>query len=324
MTSVGDESTSKLQVACVTGATGMIGRRIVEKLLALGYQVRVLTRRQYVNQRVRVFNASFADEATLDEFIRGADFVFHCAAELRDVSKMWAVNVLGTAKITELVDKYHIKYYCHLSSAGVVGSTSLEFVDEDTPCHPQNHYEVTKFEAEKFAARRIEGCNTIILRPTNVVDGEHLGELSLLVDGSINSLLKAFVKGGECAHIVHAEDVANAAVFFLERPSSRKPRLFFVSLDDDPLNMFSDLWALYREMEYLGKHSAITRIPHLPVIVPYGLRLLVGRPGNSGKVKYSSKRLISEGFSYSFGVRKTIEKIFLERNFDNYSDRANL
>lgn len=322
MTGVAVESTNNSQIACVTGATGMIGRRIVEKLLTLGYQVRVLTRRHYVNQRVRVFNAGFADEVALNEFIHGADFVFNCAAELRDESKMWEVNVLGTAKITELVDKYHIKYYCHLSSAGVVGRTSRKFVDEDTQCQPQNHYEVTKFEAEKFVDHRIEGCNTIILRPTNVIDCEHLGELSFLVVRSINGLLKAFVKGGECAHIVHAEDVANAAVFFLERPSSLAPRVFFVSLDDDPLNTFSDLWSLYREMESLGKHSAITRIPHLPVIVPYGLRLLMGRPGNSGKVKYSSKRLISEGFSYSFGVRKTIEKIFLERNFDSVGDRC--
>lgn len=321
MAGAGVESTTKLQIACVTGATGMIGRRIVEKLLTLGYQVRVLTRRHYVNQRVRVFNACFADEAPLNEFIRGADFVFNCAAELRDESKMWAANVLGARKITELVDKYHIKYYCHLSSAGVVGRTSQEFVDEDTPCQPQNHYEVTKFEAEKFVGRRIDGCNTIILRPTNVVDCEHLGELSLLVDVSINSLLKAFVKGGECAHIVHAEDVANAAVFFLERPSSRTPRIFFVSLDDDPLNTFSDLWSIYREMASPGKQNVITRIPHLPVIVPYGLRLLVGRPGNSGKVKYSSKRLVSAGFSYSLGVRKTIEKIFLERAFGSDSDR---
>ena len=83
----------------------MIGRRIVEKLLTLGYQVRVLTRHHYVNQRVRVFKACFADEVELNEFISGADFVFNCAAELNDESKMRAVNALGTAKITKLIHK---------------------------------------------------------------------------------------------------------------------------------------------------------------------------------------------------------------------------
>ncbi|MDP2851928.1 MAG: NAD-dependent epimerase/dehydratase family protein [Gallionella sp.] len=313
-----DQHFDKTQkIACVTGATGMIGRRIVDRLLGLGYQVRVLTRREYSHQQARVFRASLADEAHLNEFISGADVVFHCAAELNDESRMWEVNVLGTDRIAKLVERHHIKYFCHLSSAGVVGRTSQEFVDEDTPCRPQNSYEMTKLEAEKIAGRRIDGCSTIILRPTNVVDCDHLGELSLPADGSIRSRLKAFAKGGECAHIVHAEDVADAAVFFLERTPSLNPRLFFVSLDHDPLNKVSDVWSLYREMK-LGK--AATRFPHLPAIVPYVLRLLAGRPGNHGKVKYLSKRLTSEGFMFSFGVRKTIEQIVVERSSSRNDD----
>lgn len=321
MIAAGADSTTESRIACVTGATGMIGQRIVRKLQALGYKVRVLTRRHYAGKGVHVFNASFSDEAKLDEFICGADFVFNCAAELSDESKMYAVNVLGTAKITELVAKHHIKYYCHLSSAGVVGRTYQELVDEDTPCQPQNLYETTKLEAEKCASRRIEGCNTIILRPTNVVDCKHHGELSLPINGSIKSRLKALIKGGECAHIVHAEDVADAAMFFLNHPPSQIPRLFFVSLDEDPLNTVAALWSLYSEMESGNKHSIATRPPHLPVIVPYALRLLAGRPGNSGNIKYSSKRLISEGFRYSFGVRETVEKIFLELNSASNGNR---
>lgn len=314
-------STTQPQTACVTGATGMIGRRIVKRLQTLGYKIRVLTRRSYTDDGVHVFNASFANEAKLDEFICGADFVFNCAAELSDESKMHAVNVLGTAKLTELVAKHHIKYYCHLSSAGVVGRTSQEIVDEDTPCQPQNLYETTKLEAEKFASCRIENCNTIILRPTNVVDHEHLGELSLPFDGSFKSRLKAFIKGGECAHIVHADDVADAALFFLNRPPSHTPRLFFVSLDEDPLNTVANLWSLYSEMKLGRKYGTTAPLPHIPVIATYVLRLLAGRPGNSGKVRYSSKRLTSEGFRYTYGVQKAVERIFLELNSASNGNR---
>lgn len=304
----------KPPIACVTGATGMIGRRIVERLLSLGYQVRVLTRRHYVNPHVSVVNASLSDDHKLDEFISGADAVFHCAAELQDDSKMWAVNVLGTGKITELVHKYQVKYYCYLSSAGVVGRTSQLLVDESTPCHPQNRYEETKLEAEKLASRRIEGCSTIILRPTNVVDCEHLGELSLAVDGSMMSRLKAFVKGAECAHIVHAEDVADAAIFFLDQSYSPAPRVFFVSIDDDPLNTVAALWSMYRGLAGGGVDGGANQFPHLPVVVPFALRWLAGRSGNSGVVKYSSQRLASEGFTYSYGARMAVKKIFLDRS----------
>jgi len=307
-------STVKPPIACVTGATGMIGRRIVSRLLMLGYQVRVLTRNSYDNQQVCVFKASLTDKVALDSFINGADYVFHCAAELLDESKMWQVNVNGTEQITALVQKYRIKYYCFLSSAGVIGRTSVKLVDESTPCNPQNRYEETKLEAEKLALKRIEGCNTVILRPTNVVDFEHLGDLGLPIEGSIVSRLKAFIKGSECSHIVHAEDVADAAIFFLDRAPSPTPRIFFVSIDDDPLNTVSELWELYRERVSGRKGSIPTKFSHLPIVVPYVLRFLVGKPGNSGLVKYSSKLLTYEGFVYSFGVRKTVEQIFLARN----------
>lgn len=308
----GNDPGEKPMTACVTGASGMIGRRIVQKLLARGCQVRALTRRDYVNQHVQVFKAGLSDEVQLEQFICGADMVFHCAAELTDESKMQEVNVLGTEKIVKLINRHRIRYFCHLSSAGVVGRTTQEWVDESTPCKPQNIYEQTKLEAETIARAPIEGCSTVILRPTNVVDENHLGELSLPINGSFKSRLKAFVKGGECAHIVHAEDVAEAAIYFSNQ-SLQNPRLFFVSLDADPLNTVANLWSLYRT-NATGHHgNLVTPILHLPVAVPYFLRRMLRQTGNSGKVKYSSNRLASEGFRFGFGVRETVNQIILGR-----------
>lgn len=301
----------QLPIACVTGASGMIGRRIVEKLLDRGYQIRVLTRRPYRSKSVRVFTGSLGDNLLLDEFISGADMVFHCAAELHDESKMRAVNVDGTRRITELIEKHHVKYFCHLSSAGVVGRTSQICVDEATPCQPQNAYERTKLEAESMAGREIEGCNTIILRPTNVVDCRYLGELHLAWSGSLLSRVKTIVKGGECAHIVHAQDVAAAALYFLDRPPLVSQPLFFISQDDDPQNTVACLWSLYQAMKTKSE-SMITPHPHLPVWVPHFLRRLVRQTGNCGNVRYSSKRLLSHGFRFSFGIRDIVASIIAE------------
>lgn len=299
-------------IACVTGATGMIGRRIVQKLLARGCEVRVLTRSVYVNKDVQIFKAGLSDEATLEKFISGANMVFHCAAELRDESKMRDTNVLGTTNITRLIKQHRIKYFCHLSSAGVVGRTAQMWVDEFTPCKPQNAYERTKLESEIIASVPIEGCSTVILRPTNVVDENHLGELYLPANPSFKSRLKVFVKGAECAHIVHAEDVAEAAIYFSNRPF-QNPHLFFVSLDDDPLNTVADIWFLYRRGVGRPHMNFVVPFPHLPVAIPYLLRRVLRQSGNSGSVRYSSKRLVSEGFRFTFGVRETINKIIRDR-----------
>lgn len=302
----------QLPIACVTGASGMVGRRIVEKLLDRGYQIRVLTRRPYRSKSVRVFMGSLGDNLLLDEFINGADMVFHCAAELNDESKMREVNVDGTKRIIELIEKHRVKYFCYLSSAGVVGRTSQICVDEATPCRPQSTYERTKLEAENLAGRKINGCNTIILRPTNVVDGDHLGELHLASSGSLLSRLKTIIKGGECAHIVHAEDVAAAALYFLDRPPLVSQQLFFVSQDDDQQNTVACLWSLHQALKIKSDPTLITSHPHLPIWVPFILRSLMRQTGNRGNVRYSSTRLLSHGFRFTFRVRDIVASIFAE------------
>lgn len=168
------------QIACVTGATGMIGGKIVPRLLDLGYEVRVLSRRKdFKIHQVESFYGGLEDEAVLENFLQNARLLFHCAAELMDYSKMWEVNVAGTERLLRIATQAGIEFLCHLSSAGVVGRTEEIWVDENTPCQPQNLYERTKLEAEKLVARLGSGCRTVILRPTNVVDHRKPGALDL-------------------------------------------------------------------------------------------------------------------------------------------------
>jgi nucleoside-diphosphate-sugar epimerase len=297
---------------CVTGASGMIGRRIVQRLLTRGYPVRALTRGDYARDGVQIYKGGLADEAVLEQFMDRAGALFHCAAELRDPARMQEVNVAGTERIVRLLARHGARHFCHISSAGVVGRTSQQWVDESTPCDPQNAYERTKLDAERIASRPISGCATVILRPTNVVDENHLGDLGLPASGSTASRLKAFVKGAECAHIVHADDVADAALYFLERPAAQ-PRLFFVSLDEDPLNTVGNLWSLYQAMAAGREANAAVPIASLPLFVPHVLRKLRGTGGNSGAVRYSSRRLLAEGFEFSLGVAGAVRQIILDR-----------
>lgn len=304
--------TTENKIACVTGSTGMIGNLIMKQLLACGHEVRILTRRDYFAPGVEVHKADLSNSPELESFIRGADMVFHCAAELKDESIMHTVNVQGTKNITKLIESHQVGYFCHLSSAGVVGKTSEIWVDEDTPCNPQNKYEASKLEAELIARVPISGCKTVILRPTNVVDAHHPGVLNLPIGGSLWDIAKAFVKGGECAHLVHAEDVARAAIFFADRTLSRNPDTFFVSLDDDPMNTVASFWSIYTAFKSDCGPVTSNSYPHLPLIVPHVLRRIARGTGNHGDVKYSPKRLLSEGFQFSLGVTDAVKKIFKE------------
>jgi len=298
-------------VACVTGGSGMVGQRIVQGLLSQGYVVRVLSRMgTFGDSRVDHFRGGLQDAAVLRHFIVGAHLVFHCAAELKDESQMWEVNVKGTEQLLRLVKETNIQFFCYLSSAGVVGRTKVKYVNEDIPCDPQNAYEKSKWAAERLVAQGIDGCRVVILRPTNVISENRPGALALPMKRSLLDVLKLFVKGGECAHIVHADDVADAALYFITRHIN-SPQCFFVSCDHEPLNTFAGLWALYKSFKGKRTGGKVRPIVHLPLIIPHLLRKISRGTGNRGDVRYSSEKLISAGFNYRIGVKDAVKRVVL-------------
>lgn len=287
-------------VACVTGGTGMVGRRIVKNLLDEGYNVRVLTRSEYNDEpKLSYVSGDLSDQDVLNRFLCGADLVFHCAAELHDVSMMRSTNVGATQKLLDVCESMPIKYFCFVSSAGVIGLTNISVVDENTPCNPQNEYEITKAEAEELVVRSRLGTHTVILRPTNVIDDEKPGVFRMAMEGGCVNRLKVFIKGGECAHLVHAEDVACAATFFIDH-QFKAPECFFVSKDDDCLNTVASVWDSLR----LARNTVRPRkkVSYLPHWLPRYLRKLSGRDSNPGNVTYSSEKLRSFGFKFVYGV----------------------
>lgn len=297
------------KIVCVTGASGMIGRRISQRLIIDGCKVRALSRNKHFDDPdVELFCGGLEDEKILESFLYNASFLFYCAAELYDESKMWDVNVLGTERLLRIVEKSDIRYFCYVSSAGVVGQTHIKWVDEKAQCNPQNAYEQSKWAAEQLVMQGVDGCQIIVLRPTNVIDEKRPGALSLPMSDSWLSRFKVFLKGGECAHIVHADDVADAALFFVSRSFDR-PQCFFVSCDHEPLNTFAGLWALYKTIQNDRPLKNVRPVAHLPLIISHILRTLCRGQSNRGDVRYSSEKLLSEGFHFSLGVVGAVKAI---------------
>jgi nucleoside-diphosphate-sugar epimerase len=297
-------------IAAVTGGTGLVGRSIVRRLLSGGHEVRVLSRdRSGSSGGVEYFWGAMQDADSLRRFVSGAQMIFNCAAEIGCELRMREVNVRGTERLLGAAEQEGCRYFCHLSSAAVVGEPREKWVDEESPCDPRSAYEKTKWEGEWVAARGAGRCSVVILRPTNVVDDDRPGALIHPMRGSWLDRAMVFLKGGECAHIVHADDVAAAALFFAERPAGR-PRRFFVSCDDDPANTFAGLWALFRQAKGGGEAPGTARpMPHLPLVIPALMRWLWRGGGIYGDVRFSSRRLRSEGFEFPVGVRGAVRRL---------------
>lgn len=293
----------------VTGGSGMVGRKIVHKLLLQGYEVRVLTRnKQFRDWNARVYYGDLKDNIVVGEFLKNVSYLFHCAAEVQSESKMWDINVIGTERLLHFVPSSSVTYLCHLSSAGVIGLTDNQLVDEDNTCNPQNTYERSKWAAEELVAKELGNRCIVILRPTNVIDEKRPGALALPMRSTWRDRCIVFLKGGECAHIVHAEDVADAAIHFMGSHFER-PERFFVSCDHERFNTFGWLWSMYKAVQEGRSIEGIAPMMHLPVIIPHILRRLWRGSRNHGAVRYSSEKLLSAGFRFGLGVEGSVRRI---------------
>src|SRR5689334_14621180 len=110
----------------VTGASGLLGRFVVDEMLAHGYEVRGFDRRAGT-AAIDWHVADITDTAAVTHAVRDMDAVLHIAA----VPNIWSgdgqaimrVNVLGSYTIFEAAEAAGISRVIFCSSDSVVGYT---------------------------------------------------------------------------------------------------------------------------------------------------------------------------------------------------------
>jgi len=297
------------KIAAVTGASGLIGKYLVNELHEQGWHVRVLGRRSLpVMGKVEFVRGDLSDPRSLKRFLEGARVLFHCAAELHNEKSMYAVNVQGTRNIAKAAVEAGVHAFCHLSSAGVVGPVDDAWVDECTPCHPASTYERTKWQAEQLVRSLDDaGMRVIVLRPTNVVDEIRPGVLAAAIRNSFRDRIYCMIKGAECVHLIHALDVARAACFLTL--STEFSATYIVGCDETPENTFAGTYVMVQR--YLGRKDKCSW--HLPVGVPNLLRRLGRGRSLHGRTRFSSAKLKQAGFEPLLGLEGCILRICIER-----------
>ena len=131
------------KIAAVTGARGLVGLSIVENLLKIGWKVKILTRsnNSYVKTEVDIVVSDINNENGLNLLLQDVDALFHCAGEVNNKDLMYMTNVNGTKKILSALRKSNVNYFCHISSAGVIGQTNEINITENSICKPVGIYE---------------------------------------------------------------------------------------------------------------------------------------------------------------------------------------
>ncbi|MEH3036007.1 MAG: NAD(P)-dependent oxidoreductase [Sphingomonas adhaesiva] len=103
----------------ITGGTGFVGGRTIERALARGDEVRALARRpQPERAGVTWIAGALDDPAALSELVSTADAVVHIAGAVNapDRDAFVAANIAGTAAVVEAARVWAVRRFVHVSS----------------------------------------------------------------------------------------------------------------------------------------------------------------------------------------------------------------
>lgn len=307
----------------VTGATGKIGRHVVNELLARGYQVLALTSKPVpaatASDRLEWYRLDFQESLDFDSLVRECAAVIHLAAETSVKERMQRSNVEATRALAEASERADVKVFCYTSSVSVYGSSRRRLVLEDSPVLATDRdvrseywaeeglrcYGRTKLQGEFAISAVARNVEYVILRPTVVIDIQDLMKLR-----DWNKARK-HLSGSSHAHHIYVYDVADAILWFMEGSLKRDQPLvgvstFNLSEDDTPIHTFSQIF----KAAYGVSHDREWRATTVPWPVQWLLMmakhrtLLLRQP--LGRMIFSEDKLRESGYRIRFGMSHAI------------------
>jgi nucleoside-diphosphate-sugar epimerase len=305
-----------LQRVLVTGAAGFVGRRVVERMLGLGTEVRALVRSGVVGTRPRagleLVRGDVTEPESLTMATAGCDVVFHCAWGGETLADARRVNVQGTVHVLEVAARAGVRRVVHLSTMAVHGDRLPAVLTEDHPMDlAGDAYGVSKAEGERaaMALGRERGVEVVALRPS-LVYGPRAPYWLIGYFERTRREHVALVDGGRgLANLLFVEDLVDGMLAAAERPdiageaclvSGPSPVTWreylghFARMCNKPPPPSVPLWRARLEMQFLRVYGMVTQRPrrlqgmdvrlmsqHTAVSIAHAERVLGWRPATS-------------------------------------------
>ena len=223
----------------MTGGTGFLGRRIVERLLAQGRTVTVLARRpapDLEKRGVHLVAADLSDPERVCLACRGVETVFHVAAKVGVWGRyedFFRANVLGTRAVLQGCRTHRVRRLVYTSTPSVVyNGRDLAGADESMPLATRcpAAYPLTKAIAEsEVLAANSPALSTVALRPHLIWGAGDPHLVPRIIAQARAGRLRIVGSGRNRVDLVHVENAADAhllaelALRRLQIPSPTSP-----------------------------------------------------------------------------------------------------
>ncbi len=235
----------RIRKILVTGGAGFIGSAFVRMLVKEGlhskgtaYDIAVIDKLTYagdlerlkeVKGRFTFHKVDISDKAKVESVVKKfkPEIIVNFAAEthvdrsIKDAAPFIKTNVIGTHVILDIIKKYSIPEFIHISTDEVYGDIQRGSFDEEAPLGPNSPYAASKAAADMLIRSYVRTYRipAIIVRPSNNYGPWQYPEKLLPL--SIFKLLSGkkipiYAKGENIREWLYVEDCAKAIIAVLK------------------------------------------------------------------------------------------------------------
>jgi UDP-glucose 4-epimerase len=220
----------------ITGASGFIGSRLRDELLASGSDVVAIRRPGSPPSKAgRSVEADYASVPDLERIISAErpDYVLHVAGVTKGISyeDFRLGNVMPTRNLLTAVRQKHpdAKRFVLVSSLASYGpsATSAPHREEDPPT-PIEHYGQSKLEAERVVEEESAGVPWTIVRPSGVYGPGDVDYFNLF-KSAMRGWNVYFGNRGRCISMIYVDDCVRGVVLAAQHENSVGKGYFLTS-----------------------------------------------------------------------------------------------
>jgi nucleoside-diphosphate-sugar epimerase len=217
----------KHNTVLITGATGLLGKQILQKLVVGNYNIYAAKRATSVvpfeSEKITWFEIKSTDDNLFHEIYESIDYVIHAGAlvsyKKSDRDKLFEINTTWTSKLAEDALEAGVKKFIFISSISALGKKSHNnFIDENTAKSDTEfltNYGKSKRRAEKTLWQLSEkGLPIVIFNPSVIIGPAKRYQSSAQLFAYVSDQKPFYTKG--LINYIDVGDVADVIVESLE------------------------------------------------------------------------------------------------------------
>ena len=247
----------------VTGASGFLGRHLVDGLLRREYVVRTLSRSHGsgLPPQVEHFQGDIKDVTLLEASMAGVETVYHAAAMVPGSgsdTQIWETNVTGTRSVAQTCLRAGVRRLVLVSSVAVYKAPLPDLVSDSAPVGGGTIYSRSKAMAEIVATDICRGrLEFVIARPCQIFGTmDRTGFTKKLLRLVKSPLLPVAGLRGRSFSLIHVSDVAGGLCTAGEREDIDGAIINLASKEKTSL---IELASIYSKL--VGKKGRGTKVP---------------------------------------------------------------